>query len=108
MEGNAIRRQFVVFANFRTKIKDFASRLKVYLDLKGYAGDVTTVASTQYKKQKMHHATLFLLLFLTEAPDSSSPVVDKGFLDAVACLATHTICWCLWLGLLPHPPWDGT
>jgi hypothetical protein len=40
MEADAIRCQFVVFANFCNKVEDFSSRLKAYLDLKGYTGDV--------------------------------------------------------------------
>jgi hypothetical protein len=60
MERDAVRRQFVVFANFRTKVEDFLTWLKAYLDLKGYTGDVITVVGTQYKEQKMHHAALFL------------------------------------------------
>jgi hypothetical protein len=43
MEADAIRRQFVVFANFCNKVEDFSSRLMAYLDLKGYTGDVITV-----------------------------------------------------------------
>jgi hypothetical protein len=60
MDEDAIRRQVVVFANFRTKVEDFSTRLKAYFDLKGYTSDVITVLGTQYKEQKMHHATLFL------------------------------------------------
>ena len=36
MEADSVRRQFVVFANFRNKVEDFSSRLKAFLDLKGY------------------------------------------------------------------------
>jgi hypothetical protein len=86
MDEDAIRRQFVVFANFRNKVEEFSTRLKAYLDLKGYAGDVITVVGTQYKEQKMHHAALFL----NDTPDRSRPV-DNGVFDAIACLATRTI-----------------
>jgi hypothetical protein len=86
MDEDAIRRQFVVFANFRNKVEEFSTRLKAYLDLKGYTGDVITVVGTQYKEQKMHHAALFL----NDTPDRSRPV-DNGVFDAIACLATRTI-----------------
>jgi hypothetical protein len=60
LDGDAIPCQFVVFANFCNKVEEFSSCLKAYLDLKGYAGDISTVVGTQYKEQKMYHATLFL------------------------------------------------
>jgi hypothetical protein len=86
MDEDAIRRQFVVFANFRNKVEEFSTRLKAYLDLKGHTGDVITVVGSQYKEQKMHHAALFL----NDTPDRSRPV-DNGVFDAIACLATRTI-----------------
>jgi hypothetical protein len=46
MDKDAIRHQFVVFANFPKKVKEFSLRLKAYLDLKGYTGNVITVVGT--------------------------------------------------------------
>jgi hypothetical protein len=86
MEADGIRRQIVVFANFRNKVEDFSNRLKAYLDLKGHVGDVITVVGTQFKEQKMHHAGLFL----NDTPGRPPPVDDGGF-DAIACLATRSI-----------------
>jgi hypothetical protein len=86
MEADGIRRQIVVFANFRNKVEDFSNRLKAYLDLKGHVGDVITVVGTQFKEQKMHHASLFL----NDAPGRPPPV-DDGSFDAIACLATRSI-----------------
>jgi hypothetical protein len=86
MEGNAIRRQFVVFANFWNKVEAFSLRLKAYLDLKGYVGDIITVVGTQCQEQKMHHTALFL----DDTPNRSRPV-DNGIFDAIACLATRII-----------------
>ena len=86
MEDDAIRRHFVVFAYFHTKVKGFFTWLKVYLYLKGYSGDVIMVMSLQDKEQKMHHADFFL----NDAPDLSHPV-DNRIFHAIACLATHSI-----------------
>jgi hypothetical protein len=57
-----MRMPFVVFANFQNKVEEFSTRLKAYLNLKGYTGDVITVIGTQYKEQKMHHAALYIIL----------------------------------------------
>jgi hypothetical protein len=86
MEADGIRRQTVVFANFRNKVEDFSNRLKAYLDLKGHVGDVIAVVGAQFKEQKMHHAGLFL----NNAPGGPPPV-DDGSFDAIACLATRWI-----------------
>jgi hypothetical protein len=44
------------------------------------------LGGTQYKEQKMHHATFFL----NDTPDCSCPV-KNGIFNAIACLANHTI-----------------
>jgi hypothetical protein len=71
MDEDVIRRQFVVFANFRNKVEEFSTLLKAYLDLKGHTGEVITVVGTHYKEQKMHHAALFF----NDTPDRSRPVI---------------------------------
>jgi hypothetical protein len=107
MDEDGIRRQFVVFANFRNKVEEFTTRLKAYFDLKGYTGDLITLVGTQYKEQKMHHAALFL----NNTPNRLHPV-DNGVFDVIACLATHTIgaagwdCRHIHNGMLPDFPTD--
>jgi hypothetical protein len=86
MDEDAVRCQFVVFANFQNKVEEFSTCLKAYFDLKGYTNDVITVVGSQYKEQKMHHA----VLFLNDTPDRLRPV-DNGVFDAIACLVTRTI-----------------
>ena len=49
MEADGIRRQIVVFANFRNEVEDFSNRLKACPDLKGHESHSLPVALFRLK-----------------------------------------------------------